>query len=66
MPRSIIDTESSRGRLVRRCVLIALVLVVLALALLFAVWEATHRGRPVAFQGNSASRLNLGVREYAT
>jgi len=41
VPRSIIDTESSRGRLIRRRIVVA-VLVVLALALLVAVWQGLH------------------------
>lgn len=66
MPRSIIDTESSRGRLIRRRTLYAIVLLAIVLALLFVAWEALHHGRSVAFQGNSAPRWNLGLRDYAT
>jgi hypothetical protein len=66
VPRSIIDTESSRPRLLRRRVIVALVLLMLVLALIFGVWEGLHHSRGLAFQGNSGRRLNLDLREDAT
>lgn len=44
MPRQIIDTESSRGRLVRRRILLLVVVVLLALALLAFAWMGVHHG----------------------
>lgn len=46
MPRSIIDTESSRPRYVRRLALTALVAVLLTALLLFALFSVLAAHRP--------------------
>jgi hypothetical protein len=66
MPRSIIDTESSKGRLVRRRIVFAAVLLLVLLALLFGIWEALEHAGAARVQGNLAPRLKVGLREYAT
>jgi ferric-dicitrate binding protein FerR (iron transport regulator) len=67
VPRSIIDTESSRPRAVRRRLLTAALLLLLLAAAAVLAWELAGRPRHIAiFPGNSAQRLNLGLREQAT
>jgi hypothetical protein len=66
MPRSIIDTESSRPRLVRRRIVLWLVVLLVLAAVAYGVWRLERHTGTATLQGNSAPRLKVTPREHAT